>query len=73
MMWKSGTFDLCPRSINNLDNVIYEFYPDGSLKGGVLKTSPDTPVMVNGTEVYIQKKFRYRIFPGWKHFPFCSR
>lgn len=51
---KSGTFDLRPCSINNSDKAIYEFYPDGSLKGGVLKTSPDTPVMVNGTEVYIQ-------------------
>lgn len=52
---KSGTFDLCPRSINNPNSVVYEFYPDGSLRGGHLKTSPDDPVMVNGTEVYIQK------------------
>lgn len=53
---KSGTFDLCPRSINNPDyHAVYEFYPDGSLRGGHLKISPDDPVMVNGTEVYIKK------------------
>ena len=53
---KSGTFDLYPRSLNfGNKKYVYEFYPDGSLKGGVLKTSPDTPVMINGTEVYIQK------------------
>ena len=53
---KSGTFDLYPRSLNfGNKKYVYEFYPDGTLKGGVLKTSPDNPVMVNGTEVYIQK------------------
>ena len=49
---KSGKFDLRPEKGNDS---VYEFYPDGSLKGGKLKTSPDFPVMVNGTEVYIKK------------------
>lgn len=48
---KSGKFDLKPVKGNDC---VYEFYPDGSLRGGKLKTSPDFPVMVNGTEVYIQ-------------------
>lgn len=48
---KSGTFTMYP---NKNDYSVYEFFPDGTLRGAKLKSSSDDPVIVNGSEVYIK-------------------